>query len=410
MAKAGLESIIQQKFRQLEPYLNERALRVWAASEALALGRGGISLVAQATGLSRTTIHAGLREVKQPEDAGSVSPPSTAIRLRGGGRKAVTELDPTLQRDLELLLEPVTHGDPESLLRWTCKSTTRLAQELRARKHEVSQRTVYTLLRQMGYTLQGNRQSEEGEQHPERDAQFRHIAALVKQFQAQGQPVISVDTKKKELIGAFWNKGREWRPKGSPQRVKVHDFADPQLGKVIPYGVYDLTSNRGWVSVGIDHDTAAFAVATIRRWWSEMGSRLYPQATDLLVTADGGGSNGSRSRLWKVELQKLASELSLTIHVAHFPPGTSKWNKIEHRMFCHISENWRGRPLTSRAVVVELIRHTTTEHGLEIKAELDEHIYPTGIKVSDEEFNSVVIERDEFHGEWNYRIRPRPKN
>lgn len=409
MAKAGLESIIQQKFEQLEPYLNEKALRVWAATEAQALGRGGISLVAQATGLSRTTIHAGLREVKQAQQALTAALAQAPLRRRGGGRKAVTETDPTLPGDLEALLDSVTHGDPESPLLWTCKSTTKLAAELRAMKHEVSQRTVYSLLRQMGYSLQGNRKSTEGDQHPERDAQFRHLAALVKQFQAQGQPVISVDTKKKELIGEFSNKGREWHRHGSAPRVKVHDFADPELGKVIPYGVYDLTANRGWVSVGIDHDTAAFAVATIRAWWHEMGRHLYPDATDLLVTADGGGSNGSRIRLWKVELQKMADELALTIHVAHFPPGTSKWNKIEHRMFCHISENWRGRPLTSRAVVVELIRHTTTDHGLEIKAALDEQIYPTGIKVSDEEFNAVLIERDEFHGEWNYKIRPRPK-
>jgi hypothetical protein len=405
MAETGLETIIQQKFQQLEPYLNEKALRLWAATEALALGRGGVSLLAQTTGLSRTTIHTGLRELRQPAPA-----PSAAVRAAGGGRKTVTETDPTLLRDLESLLEPVTHGDPESPLWWTCKSTTKLAAELRALNHCVSQRTVYNLLRQLDYSLQSNRKNREGAQHPERNAQFQYIATLVKELQAANQPVISVDTKKKETIGDFHNKGREWARRGRAPQVRVHDFPDPQLGKVIPYGVYDLTANRGWVSVGIDHDTAAFAVATIRRWWAVLGRDLYPQAQQLLVTADGGGSNGSRVRLWKVELQKLADETGLTIRVCHFPPGTSKWNKIEHRMFCHISQNWRGRPLTSRAAVVELIRHTTTTRGLEIRAELEEGVYPTGVKVSEEELQAVLLERDAFHGEWNYKIKPRAAN
>jgi hypothetical protein len=282
-----------------------------------------------------------------------------------------------------------------------------LAAELRALGHHVSPRTVYSLLDQLGYSLQSNRKTQEGSAHPDRDAQFRHIADCVKRFQAEGQPVISVDTKKKELIGAFYNKGREWFPKGQPEQVQMHDFVDPESGKVIPYGVYDVVANQGWVGVGIDHDTAAFAVATIRQWWQAMGRPLYPQATALLVTADSGGSNGSRIRLWKLELQKLADELGITIHVCHFPPGTSKWNKIEHRMFCHISQNWRGRPLTSREVVVNLISQTTTGQGLEIKAALDENRYPTGATVPDDLLAAIALERDEFHGDWNYRINPR---
>jgi hypothetical protein len=309
--------------------------------------------------------------------------------------------------DLDKLVDPITRGDPESPLRWTCKSTTKLAKELRAKGHQVSQRTVWTLLDQLGYSMQSNRKTLEGSENPDRDEQFHYIANKVQQFQETSLPVISVDTKKKELIGRFKNAGREWQKKGEPEEVNVHDFADKELGKIVPYGVYDLTHNQGWVSIGINHDTAEFAVATIRRWWKRMGHRLYPDATELLITADGGGSNGSRVRLWKIELQKLADELNMTIHVCHFPPGTSKWNKIEHRMFCHISENWRGRPLESQAVVVNLIANTRTEKGLEIQAELDEALYSTGIKIPDKYMASLFIQRDEFHGEWNYRIGPR---
>jgi hypothetical protein len=310
-------------------------------------------------------------------------------------------------QDLDKLVDPITRGDPESPLRWTCKSTTKLAKELRAQGHQVSQRTVWTLMDQLGYSMQSNRKRLEGSEHQDRDTQFLYIAEKVQQFQHAGFPVISVDTKKKELIGRFKNTGREWQKKGQPEEVSVHDFADKELGKIVPYGVYDLTHNQGWVSVGINHDTAEFAVATIRRWWQRMGYRLYPQAAELLITADGGGSNGSRVRLWKIELQKLAEELRMTIHVCHFPPGTSKWNKIEHRMFCHISENWRGRPLQSRAVVVNLIANTRTEKGLTIQAEIDDTFYSTGIKIPEEDMAKLVIIRDDFHGEWNYKICPR---
>ena len=394
------------KYQQLAPYLNEKTRRVWAAAEALTLGRGGISAVASATGLSWATIHTAMGELKA---AAATTPNEKALRVRrrGGGRKRLTTTDLTLLNDLESLVEPVTRGDPESPLRWTCKSTSKLAAELQALGHQVSPRTVYSLLDRLGYSLQANRKTQEGSAHPDRDAQFCHIAEIVKRFQAEGQPVISVDAKKKELIGAFYNKGREWFPQGQPEQVRVHDFVDPELGKVTPYGVYDVSANQGWVGVGIDHDTAAFAVATIRQWWQTMGHPLYPRATELLVTADGGGSNGSRTRLWKLELQQLADELGITIHVCHFPPGTSKWNKIEHRMFCHISQNWRGRPLTSREVVVNLISQTTTDRGLAIQAALDENRYPTGITVPDDLFDALALERDEFHGDWNYRINPR---
>ena len=398
---------IAVKYRQLGPYLNEKSRRLWAATEALTLGHGGVSTVASATGLSRTTIHTAMAELNAA--AVSDGPPEAGpgVRRRGGGRKPLRLTDPLLLKDLESLVEPATRGNPESPLRWTCKSTSKLAAELQAQGHSVSPRTVYSLLTQLGYSLQSNRKTQEGSGHPDRDAQFRHIADLAKCFQAEGQPVISVDTKKKELIGTFYNKGQEWLPKGQPEPVQVHDFIDPELGKVSPYGVYDLAANQGWVSVGIDHDTAAFAVATIRQWWQAMGCPLYPQATALLVTADGGGSNGSRTRLWKWELQKLADELGLTIHVCHFPPGTSKWNKIEHRLFCHISQNWRGRPLTSREVVVNLISQTTTAQGLAIKAALDENCYPTGVTVPDDLFDTIALERDEFHGDWNYKINSR---
>lgn len=398
-------SMLERKYKLLRPLLDERSIRLCAAADAIALGRGGPSLVSKASGLSRTTIYVGLSDL-EPGSASPVVPPQPGGRIRrsGGGRKNLIENDPGLVDALDKLVDPVTRGDPESPLRWTCKSTTKLAEELRAQGHQVSQRTVWTLLDQLEYSMQSNRKTLEGADHPDRDSQFLHIAEKVRQFQQAGFPVISVDTKKKELIGQFKNSGREWEEKGRPVEVNGHDFADKVLGKVVPYGVYDLTYNQGWVSVGINHDTAEFAIATIRRWWKRMGIRLYPQASELLITADGGGSNGSRVRLWKIELQKLAEELNMTIHVCHFPPGTSKWNKIEHRMFCHISENWRGRPLVSRAVVVNLIANTRTEKGLTIQAEIDDAFYSTGIKISDEEMAKLAIIRDEFHGEWNYKI------
>lgn len=400
--------MLQRKYELLRPHLDELSIRLVAAADAEAFGRGGPSFVAKASGLSRTTIYAGLNDLKK-ETAEPVPSSKTKVRIRrsGGGRKRLTESNPGLLEDLDKLVDPITRGDPESPLRWTCKSTTKLARELRAKGHQVSQRTVWTLLDQLGYSMQSNRKALEGSENPDRDEQFHYIADKVRQFQEIRFPVISVDTKKKELIGRFKNAGREWRKKGEPEKVNVHDFADNELGKIVPYGVYDLTYNQGWVSIGINHDTAEFAVATIRRWWKRMGHGLYPEATELLITADGGGSNGSRVRLWKIELQKLVDELDMTIHVCHFPPGTSKWNKIEHRMFCHISENWRGRPLESHAVVLNLIANTHTEKGLEIQAELDESLYSTGIKIPDKHMASLSIHRDVFHGEWNYRIRPR---
>lgn len=399
---------IADKYRALVGRLDEATLRWWAATEARSLGRGGVSAVAKACGISRTTIYAGLSELGGPAAASATRAGSQQrVRARGGGRKRLTTKDATLLRDLDTLVEPTTRGDPESALRWTCKSTTRLAEELRRLGHSISQRSVCELLWQLDYRLQSTRKTHEGAQHPDRDAQFGYIARKVAQYQAAGEPVISVDTKKKELIGEFKNGGREWQPKGRPEEVRVHDFVDPELGKVAPYGVYDVTANQGWVSVGIDHDTSEFAVESIRRWWREMGRPLYPNARRLLITADGGGSNGYRVRLWRVQLQRLADELRLSIQVCHLPPGTSKWNKIEHRMFCHITQNWRGRPLTSRQVVVNLIGNTTAKTGLRIRAELDENTYPPGIKVSDVELAGLSIERDAFHGEWNYRFLPR---
>jgi hypothetical protein len=326
---------------------------------------------------------------------------------RGGGRKALPETDETLLEDLNLLLDPVTRGDPMSPLRWTCKSTTKLAAELCARGHKVSQVTVWRLLDERGYSMQSNRKTREGSDHPDRNGQFEFINATAREFLGRGQPVLSVDTKKKELIGPFKNTGKEWQKKGKPVEVNMHDFPDPTLGKIIPYGVYDMGRNEGWVSVGISHDTAQFAVEAIRQWWMRMGTRAYPAARELLITADGGGSNGARVRLWKAELQHLADGLGLRLHVRHFPPGTSKWNKIEHRMFCHITENWRGRPLTGRMVVVELIASTRTAQGLRVHAELDQGDYETGKTVTDEEMNALAIERCDFQGEWNYSLSPR---
>jgi transposase len=398
---------VEGKFRALEGRLDESSLRLWAAVEARSLGRGGVSAVAKAAGISRTTIYAGLAELEGKMQAGRSSRGERRVRASGGGRKKLVAKDATLLRDLDALVEPTARGDPQSALRWTCKSTTRLADELVRMGHKVSQRTVCDLLKELHYSLQSTRKTREGSKHSDRDAQFAYIARLVAQFQEAGEPVISVDTKKKELIGDFKNGGREWRPKGAPEEVRVHDFIDAELGKVAPYGVYDLTANQGWVSVGVDHDTAEFAVESIRRWWREMGRPLYPEARRLLITADGGGSNGYRVRLWRVQLQKLADELPMTVQVCHFPPGTSKWNKIEHRMFCHITNNWRGRPLISRQVVVNLIGNTTSRTGLQIRSQLDENTYKAGIKVSDEELASLAIDRDDFHGEWNYRVRPR---
>ena len=402
-------TVIAEKYRALSGVLNEKSLRLWAAVEARSLGHGGVSTVSRAVGLSRTTIHAGLSELESrklsapPEKVGGLP---TRMRSPGGGRKKLVDKDESLLRDLDALVDPVSRGDPMSPLRWTSKSTARLAEELKTKGHSVSQRTVCDLLEHMGYSLQSVRKTREGGRHEDRDAQFEYIAKTVLDFQRTGDPVISVDTKKKELVGDFKNAGREWQPQGHPEEVRVHDFIDPDLGKVAPYGVYDLTTNTGWVNVGIDHDTSEFAVESIRRWWREMGQPIYPVARRLLITADGGGSNGYRVRLWRRELQKLANELSIPIQVCHFPPGTSKWNKIEHRMFCHITANWRGRPLVSREVVVNLIASTTTRQGLKIKAGLDENRYEAGIRVPDDEMAALSIEPAEFHGEWNYQINP----
>lgn len=396
---------IRQKFLSLAPVMDERMRRQWAASEASALGWGGVATVAEASGLAWNTIKAGMRELdhraKHPEE-----PIDDRIRRGGGGRKRLTQTDPQLLKALELLVDPATRGHPESPLRWTCKSTAKLAEELTRQNHPVTDRTVATLLKQAGYSLQANRKTREGSQHPDRNAQFEHINEQVVTFHRQRQPVISVDTKKKELVGDFRNVGREWQPKGTPEEVRVHDFKDKELGKAIPYGVYDLASNEGWVSVGITHDTARFAAASIRRWWNEMGVARFPRARKLMITADGGGSNSSRNRLWKVALQDLADELDLPLHICHFPPGTSKWNKIEHRMFCFITNNWRGRPLSSVQTVVELISSTTTNTGLTVRAALDNAEYDTGITVSDEQLARVCLKRSDFHGEWNYTIRP----
>lgn len=405
MHDAGVIERIQQKYAALDPIMDERLRRQWAATEAKALGWGGVSLVACATGLARNTIAHGVRELAERAKTPN-APMPTLLRKSGAGRKRLTDTDPTLLAALDALVDPVTRGHPESPLRWTCKSTRTLAEELQRQKHAVSDRTVAALLQQEGYSLQANRKTQEGKQHPDRNAQFEYIHKQVLAFHKRRQPVISVDTKKKELVGEFKNAGQEWQPKGEPEKVKVHDFPDPELGKAIPYGVYDLASNEGWVNVGITHDTARFAVASIRRWWQEMGSRRFPRAQELMITADGGGSNSFRNRLWKVALQELADEIELTLRVRHFPPGTSKWNKIEHRMFCFITKNWRGRPLLSYETIVNLISSTTTRKGLIVKAALDENDYEVGIKVSDEELAKVRLAPETFHGEWNYIIHP----
>ena len=397
------EVAIGEKLRALAGELNERQRRLWAASEARAAGRGGIAATSRATGISVPTIRKGIAELESGErlDAGRVRKP-------GGGRRSLTELDPTLLEDLERLVEADRRGDPESLLLWTSKSVRHLAAALREQGHAVHFTTVAKLLGLLGYSLQANVKTREGASHPDRDAQFEHIDMVARAAIVAGEPVISVDTKKKELVGDFKNGGREWRPKGEPELVRVHDFKDKQLGKAIPYGVYDLAANQGWVSVGIDHDTAQFAVNSIRSWWQHLGQQRYPAATRLQITADCGGSNGNRVRLWKVELQKLADETGLEIGVCHLPPGTSKWNRIEHRLFSYITINWRGKPLHTLETIINLIASTTTSTGLEVYARLDERGYPDKIRVSDDAIQAVNLHGDAFHPEWNYTIRPKP--
>jgi len=393
---------ISARYTSLKRILDERARRLVAAAESQAIGRGGISAVARATGVSRPVIRQGITELTSP-----ASGLAGRIRRQGGGRKKAVDRDASLTSDLEALLESTTRGDPEAPLRWTCKSVRQLTGELRRMKHQVSHQVVADLLHALGYSLQANRKTKEGAGHPDRNAQFEHLNRKVKWCLGRRQPVISVDTKKRELVGDFKNNGRELRPKGQPELVRVHDFVDPEQGRATPYGIYDLGRNSGWVSVGMDHDTAEFAVETIRRWWRSMGHPTYPRATRLLITADAGGSNGSRLRLWKVELQRLADETGLRIAVCHFPPGTSKWNKIEHRLFSYISQNWRGKPLRTFGTIVNLIAATSTQTGLKVHAELNSESYPAGIKVSDQELAHVRLRRDKFHGDWNYETEPR---
>ncbi len=391
---------LAQKLAAILPHLNEKQRRVLLAAEARALGHGGITRVARAAGVTRATIHTALHE---PPDALATA---EHVRRSGGGRKKTRDQDPTLVTDLEALVSPDTRGDPMSPLRWTCKSTRQLATALQQRGHQVSEHLVRTLLHEARYSLQANAKTREGSRHTDRDAQVQYLNERVKQFLAQDWPVVSVDAKKKELVGTFKNGGREWQPKGEAEQVNVHDFPDPAVGKAIPYGIYDVGRNAGWVTVGQDHDTASFAVASLRRWWEVVGCHSYPLVPQVLICADGGGSNGYRVRLWKVELQQFATATGLTVTVCHLPPGTSKWNKIEHRLFAHISMNWRGRPLVSHEVVVNLIGATTTREGLQVQAERDTASYPTKIKVSDEELAAVQLTPHAFHGEWNYTIAP----
>ena len=393
---------IRAKYEALAPVLTERSRRLWAATEAKSLGHGGIAVVIRATGISRSTISRGLQELA----SGAAVEPQR-VRRRGGGRQRTTDKDPTLLPDLTALLEATTAGLPDAPLRWTSKSTRKLAAELQAMGHTISATLVAELLVQQGYTLQANRKTREGSQHPDRDAQFHYLNEQIHGAQQRGEPVISVDTKKKELVGDCKNPGREWRPKGTPERVRVHDFVIPEQGKAIPYGVYDLSRDEGWVSVGIDHDTASFAMNAIRSWWQKMGRTVYGGASHLTVTADGGGSNGSRSRLWKWELQQFANRTGLTITVCHYPPGTSKWNKIEHRLFSYIAMNWRGKALTSLATIVSLIGTTTTTSGLRVRSEIDKRSYPKGVTITDEQMQQLHLKRHQFHGDWNYTIHPR---
>jgi hypothetical protein len=399
---------LRAKHAALAPVFTERSRRVWAATEARALGHGGVALVERATGISRSTIQRGLREL-----ASGVMAPAERTRRAGGGRKRVTAIDETLLADLDALVEPTALGDPQSPLRWTSKSVRTLAEALQALGHRISHTVVAELLRELGYSLQGNAKTREGAQHRDRDAQFRYITDAVRRAQRQGQPTISVDTKKKELVGDFKNGGRAWRPQGMPEPVRVHDFVIPPTGtsggKAIPYGVYDLQRDEGWVSVGIDHDTASFAVHAIRRWWQRMGRPVYPQARSLLITADAGGSNGTRLRLWKWELQRFANRTGLTITVCHFPPGTSKWNRIEHRLFSHIAMNWRGTPLVNLATIVSLIGSTHSRSGLRVRSEIDRGRYPGGVTITDAQMATVRLTRHGFHGEWNYTIGPTSK-
>jgi len=397
------EAAIRMRFELLERHVDERQRRLVAAAEVQALGARGISMVSRATGVSRQAIRRGIRELAEPVQRGTLA---QRIRQPGGGRKKATEKDPLLLAELERLIEPTTRGDPESPLRWTCKSVRQLADELHRSRHEVSYQLVSELLHELGYSLQANRKTIEGASHPDRDAQFEHINRRVRLFLRAGDPVISVDTKKKELVGNFKNGGRELRPVGDPEKVKGHDFVIPELGRAVPYGVYDLGSNAGWVSVGIDHDTTSFAVESIRRWWRRMGRSLYEGHNRLLIMADAGGSNGPKVRLWKVELQRLASELGMEISVCHFPPGTSKWNKIEHRLFSFVRMNWRGKPLLTYQVIVSLIAATTTATGLRVKAALDRRNYPAGVKVSPAEIREIRLRSDRFHGDWNYTLLP----
>lgn len=397
------ERAIQRRYEAVVDRLDERERRLFAVAEVRAIGRGGIAAVARATGIARSTIGRGLKDLDQPPLAPG------RLRREGSGRRPLTAKDPTLLQDLQQLVQPLTLGDPVRPLLWVSKSRAKLAKALRDQGHRISENTVGTLLIQLGYSRQANRKTNDGVSHPDRDAQFEHINARVLEFQAAGQPVISVDTKKKELIGNYKNAGTDYCPAGKPRRVEVHDFEDDEKGKVVPYGVYDISANTGWVSVGVDHDTGAFAVNAIRCWHEKMGRERYPDADRLMITADCGGSNGARLRLWKRDLQTLADQTGLTISVCHFPPGTSKWNRIEHRLFCHITQTWRARPLTSRLAVVELIAATTTTTGLTVACALDSNSYPKGIKVSDEEMATLNIRRDAFHPEWNYTISPRAR-
>jgi hypothetical protein len=394
-------SAIGERYAAVRRSLNERGRRLFAAAEARTAGHGGISASARATGIARSTIGRGLKDLDEP---GALS---GLIRRPGSGRHALTVTDPTLLEDLRQLLEPATMGDPMRPLLWVSKSHAKLAAALCAMGHQIAKSSIPKLLGLLKYRRQVNRKTLEGSRNPDRDAQFEHINAAVIAAQAAGQPVISIDTKKKELIGPYKNNGSDYRVEGCPDQVKVHDFVDAELGKVVPYGVYDIAANAGCVSVGIDNDTAQFSVNSIRRWLDVMGRERYPDADRLMITADGGGSNGSRARLFKVELQKLADDTGLTLHICHFPPGTSKWNKIEHRLFCHITQTWRGKPLTSRLAVVELIAATTTTTGLRVRCELDTRSYPKGIKVTDAEMDTLNIKGNAFHPEWNYTITPR---
>jgi hypothetical protein len=397
------ELLLRRKFRAAWPHLDERTRRIMAATEAVSLGFGGVSMVARACGLSRKAIHKGIRELAQGE------PLLGRVRRPGAGRKAITQSDPQLVQTLEGLIDEQSRGDPQSVLRWTCKSTRAIARELAQQQHPISHVKVAQMLHDLDYSLQGNRKTEEGADHPDRDAQFRHINRTVKRYLRQALPVISVDTKKKELIGNYLNAGRQWRASGEPLHVQGHDFPGPEVARAYPYGIYDIGRNAGFVNVGTDHDTGAFAVASIRGWWRAEGRRLYPDAEKILITADGGGSNGWRLRLWKLELQKFADQAALAVAVCHFPPGTSKWNKVEHRLFSFISSNWRGEPLRDYETIVKLIAATTTAKGLKVTCRLDRRKYPTGRAVTDDEMQRVNLQRDKFHGEWNYVIKPRAK-